>query len=126
MGLRLSKIIRGFREGARLDWLHPSHGPLPDFAAIYEDDGNEFEVLAWDCGYSWISMVCGPDWCHGGYPMSYRWWPDAPEPKTIWCRPTKGDIYDVDVKPKENMLRQIAVASIHVHQMTEPWPEGWA
>jgi hypothetical protein len=126
VSLRLVKIMRGFREGARFDWLHPSNGPLPDFAAIYEGEEGQFEVLSWDVEYSWISMVCGPDWYHGGYPRSYRWWPDSPEPRTIWCRPTKGAIYDVEVKPKKDMLRQIAVASIHLHIMTEPWPEGWA
>ena len=125
MSLRLVKVIRGFREGARLDWLHPSHGPLPDFAAEYEQGGDTFEALAWDDGYSWITMVCGPDWCHGGYPMSYRWWPHE-DPSKIWCRPGKGNIYDVDVHELSSMLHQVAVASVHVHIMTEPWPEGWA
>jgi hypothetical protein len=124
MGLRLIKIIRGFREGSRLDWLHPSNGPLPDFAGIYQRDDEKFEVLAWDDSYSWITMVCGPDWFHGGYPMSYRWWPGEDSSK-VWCRPNKGDIYDVDVKPNGQMLKQIAAASVHVHIMTEPWPEGW-
>ncbi len=131
MSLRLVKYIRGFTEGARLDWLHPSNGPFPDFAAIYQDSeiAGEFEVLAWDDRVSWISMVCGPDHYHGGYPHSYRWWPDAPEPKIVTCRPTKGEIYDVNVNweaGEAGMLKQVSTASVRLHILTEPYPEGWA
>lgn len=123
MALRLVKIIRGFTEGSRFDWLHPTNGPFPDFAGIFQEGDEQFEVLAWDDDPSWITMVCGPDWYHGGYPHSYRWWQDE---KRIWCRPNKGDIYDVEVHRNKQMLRQVAAASVHVHIMTEPWPEGWA
>lgn len=124
MSLRLTKVIRGFTEGARFDWLHPSHGPLPDFAAEYRDGDDLYEVLAWDDGgYSWVTMVCGPDHIHGGYPISYRWWPRDDD--TIWCKQGKGSIYDVDIKPNGSLIRQVAVASIHMHIMSEPWPEGW-
>jgi hypothetical protein len=122
VSLRLVKAIRGFREGARLDWLHPSNGPFPDFAAIYQDSDTEekFEVLVWDDEVSWVSMVCGSDTFHNGYPRSYRWWPDAPEPKSISCQPAKGKIFDVDIYVKGNMLRQVATASVRLHAMTEP------
>jgi hypothetical protein len=90
---------------------------------IYQDGDEKFEVLVWDDDFSWIAAVCGPDWYHGGYPMSYRWWMEADGP-AVWCRPTKGDIYDILLR-RGNKLRQIAAASIHVHIATEPWPEGW-
>jgi hypothetical protein len=122
VSLRLIKYLRGFREGARLDWLHPSHGPFPDFAAIYQDSetGEKLEVLAWDDNVSWVAMVCGSDTYHNGHPRSYRWWPDEPEPKSISCQPAKGKIFDVDVDWSGNMLKQVAAASVSLHMMTEP------
>lgn len=126
MNLRLLQVLRGFSEGSRFDWLHPSNGPLPDFAGIYQNgDGEKFEALSWDTDSSWVAAVCGPDWYHGGYPMSYRWWQG--EGSNIWCRPTKGKIYDSQLVGRlDHPVRQVAVASIHVHVMTEPWPQGWA
>jgi hypothetical protein len=129
MGLRLIQTIRGFTEGGRFDWLHPSHGRFPDFAAEYKNEHDEqFVALVWDDGFSWVAMVQGPDWYHGGYPHSYRWWPNGPEPTTIWCRPSKGLVYDVDLQWSERskILKQVATASVHTHIMTEAYPEGWA
>lgn len=124
MNLRLVQVLRGFTEGARFNWLHPSHGPLPDFAGIYIDGDDQFEVLSWDTDINWVAAVCGPRQYHGGYPLSYRWWKD--DGKNIWCRPNKGDVYDVELTDGINHpVRQVAVASIHVHVMTEPWPQGW-
>lgn len=122
MGLRLIKIIRGFSEGARLDWLHPSHGPFPDFAAIYENDEHRFEALAWETHSSWISAVCGPDRYHSGFPKSYRWF--RGEGETVWCSPSKGKIYDAKIclDGKNSITNQVAVASVLVHIKTEPRP----
>jgi hypothetical protein len=122
MTVRLSKVIRGFTEGARLDWLHPSHGPMPDFAAEYRYEEDLFQVLAWEDGDSWISMVCGPDWCHGGYPMSFRWWRGD---QGLWCNAGKGKVYDVETHDLSSLLHQVSAASVHVHIDSEPWPEGW-
>ena len=129
MSLRIVKTLRGFSEGSRFDWLHTSNGRFPDFAAIYENENKEkFEVLVWDDGFSWVSMVQGPSWFHGGYPHSYRWWPNAPEPTYVYCRPGVGDVYDVNLQwtRRSHILKQIAASSVQLHIMTEPYPEGWA
>lgn len=127
MPLRLIQTIRGFSDGSRFDWLHPSHGRFPDFAAHYANEEMEmFEVLVWDDTVSWVAMVQGPDRYHGGYPHSYRWWPNAPEPTMILCRPNKGTTYEVDVKWNGEMLKQVAAASVQVHIASEAYPEGWA
>jgi hypothetical protein len=126
MKLRLTHVIRGFSEGSRFDWLHPSNGRFPDFAASYANEhGEKFEVLIWDDNFSWVAMVQGPDWYHGGYQHSYRWWPNAPEPTAIWCRPNKGDIYEVKIKWNNEILRQISTASVQMHISNEAYPEGW-
>lgn len=118
MKLRVIQLLRGFSEGGRLDWLHPSHGPFPDYAAIYEDQasGDRFEVLLWEVTPSWIALVQGPDRYHNGYPMSYRWWFKN---GWIWCRPNKSCVYEIRA-PQNDTLPFIASSSIHTHVMCEP------
>jgi len=117
--LRLEKVIEGFEEGGRLDWLHPCHGRFPDFAALYSDSETEyvFEVLVWEDTNQWVAAVVGSDAYHNGYPRSYRWVSQGNG--TAVCNPTKGDTYDVDL-PKLRKEKHIAYASIHVHMITEP------
>ena len=113
-----------FVDGARYDWLHPSHGRFPDLACIMEDDnnGDRFEILVWDCCLEWVVAACGPDKYHNGFPRSYRWYPNQAEPTSISCSPTKGDVYEVDIEwtTEEDVLNQVARASAIVHRLTEP------
>jgi len=122
--IKLIEVMRGFAEGSRFDWLHTTHGPFPDFAAIYEYDNSEFEVLVWDSSDSFVSILYGPNWCHGGYPGSYRWWLARVGRNIISCSPHKGSTVHIELDARP-IIKQVAVASIHVHVITEPHPEGW-
>ena len=126
MSPKLIKVTRGFTDGSRLDWLHPSYGIFPDLAADYLDCEEKFEVLVWDCATFWIAAVKGPDCYHGGHPHSYRWVRKF-EQTTIVCSPNKSKICEVDIIwfPKENILKQVATASIQLYKLTEPHPAGW-
>ena len=107
MKVRLIQVLRGFTEGGRFDWLHPTHGPFPDFAAIYANEtGAQFEVLSWDRSRNFVAAVCGPDNYHHGYPRSYLWWPG--EGSSIWCRPNKGKIYDAQIHHGSEQMRDLA------------------
>lgn len=120
--LVLVQVINGFREGSRLDWLHPSHGRFPDFVGVYRDTetNEEFEVLVWDLGDDWISAAQGPDTYHSGYPRSFRW--KLGEEMVTSCAPSRGEVFEVQLRKGEqqSVLKQIACASVHVLIATEP------
>ena len=123
VAIRLHRVLRGFSEGSRLDWLHPSNGPFPDFAAQYSHESGLFEVLAWDGEKTWVTTVCGPPNYHSGIPKSYRWWRGGCG--TFWCRVSKGEIYDAAVHSDsiDPIVRQLAASSVRVHILTDPWPD---
>jgi hypothetical protein len=116
----LSELITDFEDGDRLGWLHPSHGPFPDFAGVFIDEssGDKFEVLVWEDKTGWISAVQGDDYYHNGFPRSYRWWPNGHDFRKLHCSPHRGAVFDVEINGT-NVAKEIAQASVHMVILTE-------
>jgi hypothetical protein len=77
--VELIERIEGWYEGGRFDVFHPTYGPFPDFAGLYEDDEHQFLCGVWVDAHSWVCLVEGPKlegpsvWTTGLY-STYRWW----------------------------------------------------
>jgi hypothetical protein len=78
--MRLVRRITQWKEDARLgDWLHPSYGPFPDLALIFDDEEGSYLTATWQTlrekagGLGrWISLVEGPEHLHAVV-QSYSW-----------------------------------------------------
>lgn len=118
--ISLLKRIDGFTPGARLDWLHTTHGPFPDFAAEYEDDGQIYTVGVWSekDGISWVCVVEGPDDVHSGILMSYRWFRNKND---VWCSVNEDEefCFTVTTGVLGKIMDRIARESIHAHIVSD-------
>lgn len=77
--MELIERIEIWQDGCRFSYLHPTYGPFPDFAGVYEDvEGYRFLGCAWVDGDSWVVLVEGPKvngpriWT-AGLLSTYRW-----------------------------------------------------
>jgi hypothetical protein len=111
MRLTLIKEIEGFTEGAFLHWLHPKHGPFPDFAGEFEDqDGVVYTCGVWEVkDNAWVTFT----FAEGEYPRTLRWALGI----KMWCCPAKGRIYEFNQgKLKgQDLLKSIATHSIAIY-----------
>jgi hypothetical protein len=111
MRLKLIKEIDGFREGAFLHWLHPRHGPFPDFVGEFEDDdGVIYTCGVWKVGDdAWVTFTFSED----GYPKTLRW----SRGTKLWCWPAKGRIFEFNPGKLKgvDLLKSIATHSIAVY-----------
>ena len=81
MKFEVSHRIYAPLAGSRFHWLHTSHGPFPQLAAVYTqiDTNEQFTVAVWDAyrhqNRYWICAVeaHGPSIYHAGILHSYLW-----------------------------------------------------
>ena len=121
--MELIKRIRGFIEGAKLDTLHPSHGPFPDYVAEYEEQEHWFLVCVWVDADSWIVLVEGPPlegpevWT-AGLISTYRWRPGS-DRSQAQCNTSPGHPWWIEIplncQGDETILPCLAVASITLY-----------
>jgi len=103
-----------FIEGARLDWLHPSHGRWPDLAARFlrdKEDKEGFLVAVWWDGRAYSVIVEGLEERHSII-QTYRWVPSNRDRTVWWCRLYQHHGAELDTsKDAAIRIRQIANAS---------------
>lgn len=116
MRLRLIEKITMWVEDGRIgDWLHPTHGPFPNFAARYKDEEGEYISAVWSIGTnddpSWASMVEGPSSIRA-VPLSYHWRVTRSDPPTVSTKIHKYQIVDMKIPKGNSVMHMIAKMSI--------------
>lgn len=114
--MKLVGEIETWEDGARFDWLHPTHGPFPDLCLLYQDEHDEYTVAVWDgrdgedliLPNVWIAAAVGPPECHSNQLQSYRWEADQKR-RRLFCQLTKtrGAYVDIEGKPDNDEIRWV-------------------
>lgn len=110
--MKIVEEYEHFIEGARLDWLHPSHGRWPDLvAAVHNPYQGAYLVAVWWDGKSYVAMVEGPEQQHTII-QSYRWVSSGKNGRSWWCRIDQGYEGEAVTSPDSyERIRQLAMAS---------------
>jgi hypothetical protein len=119
--MKMIKEIKIWEEGNRIgDWLHPSYGPFPDFAAIYEDKKAKYISAVWKIGTEipngWSCMVEGrltyKNLDTFKIARTYYWKIINRCPVKVHCKITKN--YSIDYEINGDFIRNIAEMSINI------------
>ena len=117
MPLRLIERITTWVEDGRIgDWLHPTHGPFPNFAAKYEDEDGAYISAVWIIGprdepRAWISIVEGPEEMHF-VQLSYYWKILRRSPLLVSTRLSRSKVSDLRIPRGSKPMRIIAKRSV--------------